>query len=63
MAKKEEQKQSKREILDKVIETVEYLIIPAAAIGGIWGFDVVAYVAAFTAFIVAGIRIAKLFVK
>ena len=61
MAKKE--KMSKTEIIDKSIKTVEYLIVPAAGVAAIWGFDISIYVAAFAAFLIAGLNIAKLFVK
>lgn len=61
MAKKE--KMSKTEIIDKSIKTVEYLIVPVAGVAAIWGWDISVYVAAFAAFLIAGLNIAKLFVK
>lgn len=60
---KKEAKQSKTEIIDKSIKTVEYLIVPVAGVAAIWGFDISVYVAAFAAFLIAGLNIAKLFVK
>jgi hypothetical protein len=56
-------KMSKTEIIDKCIKTTEYLIIPVSGLMLIWGFDISVYVAAFAAFIIAGLNIAKLFVK
>ena len=61
MAKKE--KMTKSEIIDKCIKTTEYLIVPVAGVAAIWGFDISVYVAAFAAFLIAGLNIAKLFVK
>ena len=61
MAKKE--KMTKTEIIDRCIKTVEYLIAPVAGVAAIWGFDISVYVAAFAAFLIAGLNIAKLFVK
>ena len=63
MAKKVEAKQSKIDIIDKSIKTVEYLIVPVAGVAAIWGFDISVYVAAFAAFLIVGLNIAKLFVK
>lgn len=64
-AKKESQpaKMTKKEIIDKSIKTVEYLIVPVAGVAAIWGWDISVYVAAFAAFLIAGLNIAKLFVK
>lgn len=59
MAKKE----TKQSIIDKCIKTVEYLIVPVAGVAAIWGFDISVYVAAFAAFLIAGLNIVKLFVK
>lgn len=61
MAKKT--KMTKTEIIDKCIKTVEYLIVPVAGVAAIWGFDISVYVAAFAAFLIAGLNIAKLFIK
>lgn len=63
MAKKVEAKLTKTEIIDKCIKTVEYLIVPVAGVAAIWGFDISVYVAAFAAFLIAGLNIVKLFVK
>ncbi len=62
MAKKET-KMTKTEIIDKCIKTTEYLIVPVAGVAAIWGFDISVYVAAFAAFIIAGLNLAKLFIK
>lgn len=56
-------KMTKTEIIDKCIKTVEYLIVPVAGVAAIWGFDISVYVAAFAAFLIAGLNIVKLFVK
>lgn len=61
MAKKE--KMTKTEIIDRCIKTVEYLIVPVAGVAAIWGFNISVCVAAFAAFLIAGLNIAKLFVK
>ena len=61
MAKKE--KMTKTEIIDRSIKTMEYLIVPVAGVAAIWGFNISVYVAAFAAFLIAGLNIAKLFVK
>jgi hypothetical protein len=56
-------KMSKTDILDRCIKTTEYLIVPVAGVAAIWGFDISVYVAAFAAFIIAGLNLAKLFIK
>lgn len=56
-------KMTKTEIIDRCIKTVEYLIVPVAGVAAIWGFDISVYVAAFAAFLIAGLNIAKLFIK
>ena len=53
----------KTSTIDKCIETVEYLIIPVAGVAAIWGFDISVYVAAVAAFIIAGLKCAKVFIK
>lgn len=54
---------SKKEIIERSIKTVEYLIIPVAGVAAIWDVDISVYVAAFAAFIIAGLKCVELFVK
>ena len=35
----------KKETLQKIIDTLNILVIPAAAVAAIWGFDISVYVA------------------
>ena len=61
MAKKA--KLTKKEILDKSIKTVEYLIAPLTAVLAIWDLDCGVYVAAGAGVIVSILTFVKLFVK
>ena len=64
MAKKEEVKvNTKVEVCDKIIETVNYLVIPVAGVAAIWGADISVYVAAGAAMINAILEFAKLFLN
>ncbi|MBO5704936.1 MAG: hypothetical protein J6R99_02870 [Alphaproteobacteria bacterium] len=63
MAKKEQAKMSKSEIIDKVIKTVEYAIAPVTAILAIWSVDAGVYVASGAGVIVSILTFVKLFVK
>ncbi len=63
MAKKKEAKMTKTEIIDKVIETVNYLAVPIATVCGIWGLDVSVYVAAGCGAIASVLSFVKLFYK
>lgn len=63
MATKVEVKQSKKEIIDKIIKTCEYLIIPIGVICGIWGFDITVYASAFLGIVVSILTFIKLFIK
>lgn len=63
MAKKEQTKLSKTEIIDKVIKTVEYAIAPVTAILAIWDLDAGVYVASGAGVIVSILTFVKLFVK
>lgn len=58
MAKKEV-KQTKTEIIDKCIQTVEYAIVPVTTILAIWEIEAGVYVAAIAGFIVSGLRLAE----
>ena len=64
MAKKAEpKKMTKKEIIDKCIQTVEYLIAPVTAVLAIRDIDAGIYVAAISGFIVSGLRLAEVFIK
>lgn len=63
MAKKEQAKMTKAEIIDKVIKTVEYAIAPVTAILAIWSVDAGVYIAAGAGAIVSILTFVKLFVK
>lgn len=62
MAKKQV-KQSKKDIIDKIIKTVNYLIAPVTAVFAIWDLDVGVYVAAGAGMIVSILSFVKLFIK
>lgn len=53
----------KKETMDKIIETVNYLVIPTAVIGGIWGFDYTVYATAICGAIASILEVIKLFLK
>lgn len=61
MAKKT--KMTKKEIIDKIIKTIEYLIAPITAVLTIWDIDAGIYVAAGAGMIVSILNFVKLFVK
>lgn len=62
MAKKV--KQSKKEILDKIIDTLNILVIPVSSVVAIWAsLDVSAYIAGGVAVINSALEYAKLFIK
>lgn len=52
-----------KETMNKVIETVNYLAIPFAAIGGIWGFDYTVYAVAGCGALASVLEFVKLFLK
>lgn len=58
-----ETKMTKKEIIDKVIETVNYLVVPVAAVAAIWGADISVYCAAAGGAIASVLKFVKLFVK
>ncbi|MBO4726304.1 MAG: hypothetical protein J5598_01730 [Clostridia bacterium] len=39
-------KMSKQQILDNLIKTCDYLIVPVAGVAAIWGYDISIYCAA-----------------
>lgn len=63
MTKKAEVKTSKKDIIDKCIQTTEYLIAPITAVLAIWNIDAGVYVAAIAGFIISGLRLAEVFIK
>ena len=63
MAKKEEVKLTKSEIIDKCIKCVELTIPYAAAIALVWGWDIAAYTAAIGTAIIYVLKAVKMFVK
>ena len=56
-------KTSKKETIEKIIKTVEYLIIPVSGVAAIWGFDVSVYVAAVAAAIIGVLKCVEVFIK
>ena len=60
MAKK---KMTKTEIIDKSIQTIEYLIAPVTAVLAIWNIDSGIYIAAGAGVLVSILNFVKLFVK
>lgn len=64
MAKKAEpKKMTKKEIIDKCIQTVEYLIAPVTGVASIWGLDIGLYISACSGMLVSILTFVKLFVK
>lgn len=64
MAKKEEVKSTKKEIIDKVIDTLNILVIPVSSVVAIWAsLDVSAYVAGGVAVINSALEYWKMFLK
>lgn len=63
MAKKQEVKTTKKDIIDKTIKTVEYAIAPLTAILAIWNIDSGIYIAAGAGVIVSILTFVRLFVK
>ena len=63
MAKKQEVKTTKKDIIDKTIKTVEYLIAPVTAVASIWGLDIGLYISACSGMLVSILTFVKLFVK
>ena len=56
-------KMTKKEIIDKCIQTTEYLIVPVTAVLAVWNIDAGVYVAAIAGFIISGLRLAEVFIK
>ena len=62
MAKKEV-KQTKTEIIDKIIEYTEYAIAPVTALLVFWNANAGLYVSAFAGMVVSILTFVKLFIK
>ena len=58
-----EVKTSKKEIIEKIIKTVEVFIAPVTTALAIWDLDAGVYVAAIAGFIISGLRLAETFIK
>lgn len=56
-------KTSKKEIIEKIIKTVEVFIAPVTTALAIWDLDAGVYVAAIAGFIISGLRLAETFIK
>lgn len=64
MAKKQEVKSIKKEIIDKVIDTLNILVIPVSSVVAIWAsLDVSAYVAGGVAVVNSALEYWKMFLK
>jgi hypothetical protein len=61
--KAENKKTSKKEIIDKSIKTVEYLIVPVAGVAAIWGFDISVGVAVVAGAIIGVLKCVEVFIK
>lgn len=53
----------KKETLQKIIDTLNILVIPASAVCGVWGFDTSVYIAGGVAAINGILEYLKLFTK
>ncbi|MBR2028226.1 MAG: hypothetical protein IKA10_04455 [Oscillospiraceae bacterium] len=53
----------KKETLQKIIDTLNILVIPVSAVCGTWGFDISVYVAGAVAAINGVLEYLKLFTK
>ena len=51
------------EIINKIQQTIELLVIPTTAIAAVWGIDIAAYVSGGAALIVSAFEYSKLFIK
>lgn len=52
-----------KDTMEKIIKTINYIPVPVAALGLIWGFDVSLYVTAFCGILVSICEFVKLFLK
>jgi hypothetical protein len=53
----------KKDTLDKLIQTCDYLVLPVAGIAAIWGADISVYCAAGFGALASVLSFVKLFVK
>lgn len=53
----------KKETLQKIIDTLNILVIPVSAVFGVWGFDISVYIAGGVAAINGILEYLKLFTK
>jgi hypothetical protein len=58
-----ETKTSKKEIIEKIIKTVEVFIAPITTALAIWDLDAGVYVAAASGFIISGLRLVEVCIK
>lgn len=56
-------KMTKKEIIDRLIKTCEYLIIPVAGVVAIWDYDISVYSTAFFGMLISILSFVKLFIK
>lgn len=54
---------TKKEIIEKAIETCNYLVVPVAGVGAIWNVDISVYCAAGFGALASVLAFVKLFVK
>lgn len=53
----------RKETVQKIIDTLNILVIPAGAVAGIWGFDIAVYVAGAVAAVNGVLEYVKIFCK
>lgn len=63
MAKKQEVRQTKTEIIDKAIEYTEYAIAPVTTLVIFWTPNGALWVSAIAGFILSGLRLAQVFIN
>lgn len=56
-------KMTKHEIMDKIISTCDYLILPVAGVASIWGADIAVYCTAGFGALISVLSFVKLFIK
>lgn len=56
-------KMTKKEIIDRLIKTCEYLIVPVAGVAAIWSYDIAIYSTAFFGMVISILSFIKLFIK
>lgn len=63
MVKKEVKKMTKTQIIDRCIESCNFLVVPVAGLAAIWGADISVYCAAGFGALASVLSFVKLFVK